>query len=57
LTGPTKDLNILEIGNDQLFQTKLETAVAEGKLKILISKAKLSDILILPFIIIGVGSL
>jgi cell division protease FtsH len=22
-----------EIGNDQLFQTKLETAVAEGKLK------------------------
>jgi cell division protease FtsH len=31
--------------NDQLFQTKLETAVAEGKLKILIfSKKNVSDI-------------
>jgi cell division protease FtsH len=45
-----------EIGNDQLFQTKLETAVAEGKLKDFnfSQKSNWSDILIslLPIIII-----
>ncbi|SDX24175.1 ATP-dependent zinc metalloprotease FtsH [Flavobacterium degerlachei] len=45
-----------EIGNDELFQTKLETAVAEGKLKDFnfSQKSNWSDILIslLPIIII-----
>ncbi|MDD2820195.1 MAG: ATP-dependent zinc metalloprotease FtsH [Flavobacterium sp.] len=46
----------LEIGNDQIFQTKLEKAVAEGKLKDFnfLQKNNWSDILIslLPIIII-----
>ena len=45
-----------EIGNDQIFQTKLEKAVAEGKLKDFnfLAKSNWSDILIslLPIIII-----
>lgn len=45
-----------EIGNDQIFQTKLENAVAQGKLKDFnfIAKSNWSDILIslLPIIII-----
>ncbi len=53
----TKDTHYtLEIGNDQIFQTKLEKAVKEGKLKDFnfLQKNNWSDILIslLPIIII-----